>query len=117
MSEDRSLEWVEYTKVDGEVTRAKERVVTEFALSIFINGKQFATAMITPMMEKEFIVGHLFGQGIIENIADIESITVKDNIAEASQPALKPLYLKKELETPIVEQWVGYPGVTLTDLI
>jgi len=82
MSEDRSLEWIEYTRVDAEITRAKERVVTEFALSIFINGRHFATAMITPMMEKEFIVGHLFGQGIIENIADIESITVKDNIAE-----------------------------------
>jgi len=51
---------------------------------LFINGRHFATAMITPMMEKEFIVGHLFGQGIIENIADIESITVEDNIAEVT---------------------------------
>ena len=84
MSKDRSVEWVEYTKVNAEVTRAKERVVTEFGLSIIINGRHFATAMITPMMEKEFIIGHLFGQGIIENIADIESITLKDNIAEAN---------------------------------
>jgi len=82
MSKDRSVEWVEYTKVNAEVTKAKERVVTELGLSIIINGRHFATAMITPMMEKEFIVGHLFGQGIIENIADIESITLKDNIAE-----------------------------------
>jgi FdhD protein len=84
MSKDRSLEWVEYIKVNADVTRAKERVVTELGLSIFINGRHFATAMITPMMEKEFITGHLFGQGIIENIVDIESITVKDNIAEVT---------------------------------
>jgi FdhD protein len=60
--------------------------VTELGLSIFINGRHFATAMITPIMEKEFIIGHLFGQGIIENIVDIESITVKDNIAEVTLP-------------------------------
>jgi FdhD protein len=86
MSKDRSLEWVEYTKVNAEVTKAKERVVTELGLSIIINGRHFATAMITPMMEKEFIIGHLFGQGIIENIVDIESITIKENIAEVTLP-------------------------------
>ena len=89
MSKDRSLEWVEYTRVDAEITRAKERVVTELGLSIIINGRHFATTMITPMMEKEFIIGHLFGQGIIENIADIESITVKDNIAEVTLPRIE----------------------------
>jgi FdhD protein len=86
MSEDRSLEWVEYTKANAEVTKAKERVVTELALSIIINERHLATAMITPMMEKEFVIGHLFGQGIIEDIADIESITVKENIAEVTLP-------------------------------
>jgi len=84
MSKDRSVEWVEYTRVNAEVTKAKERVVAELGLLIIVNGKHFATAMITPMMEKEFIIGHLFGRGIIENIADIESITVKDNIAEVT---------------------------------
>jgi len=84
MSKDRSVEWVEYTKVNAEITKAKERVVTELGLSIIINGEHFATAMITPMMEKEFIIGYLFGRGVIENIADIESITVKDNIAEVT---------------------------------
>jgi FdhD protein len=90
MSEDRSLEWVEYTRVNGEITGAKERVVTELGLSIFINGRHFATAMITPMMEKEFVIGHLFGQRIIENVADIESITVKGNIAEVTLPKNLP---------------------------
>ncbi|MFC2050685.1 formate dehydrogenase accessory sulfurtransferase FdhD [Chloroflexota bacterium] len=84
MSKDRSLEWIEYTKANAEVAKAKERVVTELDLSIIINGRHFATAMITPMMEKEFIIGHLFGQGIIENVVDLESITVKDNIAEVT---------------------------------
>ncbi|HEY78029.1 MAG TPA: formate dehydrogenase accessory sulfurtransferase FdhD [Dehalococcoidia bacterium] len=86
MSEDRSVEWIEYTRVNAEVTKAKEKIVTELGLSIIINGKHFTTAMITPMMEKEFVIGHLFGQGIIENIDNIASITVKDNIAEVTLP-------------------------------
>jgi FdhD protein len=86
MSKDRSVEWVEYTRVNAEVTKAKERVVAELGLSIFINGRHYTTAMITPMMEKEFIIGHLFGQGIIENVLDIESITVNDTIAEVTVP-------------------------------
>ncbi len=89
MSQDKSVAWVEYTRVNAEVTKAKERVVTEFGLSIFINGRHFATAMITPMMKKEFIIGHLFGQGIIENITDIESITLKGNIAEVTLPKME----------------------------
>jgi FdhD protein len=84
MAKDRSLEWVEYTRVNAEVTKAKERVVTELGLSIIINGRHFATAMITPMMEKEFVIGHLFGQGIIENIVDVKSIALKDNVAEVA---------------------------------
>ncbi len=86
MTDGRSLDWVEYTRLNEEVTRGKERVVTELGLSIIINGRHFATAMITPMMEREFVIGHLFGQGIIDNVADIESITVKDNIAEVTVP-------------------------------
>ena len=84
MSKDSSLEWVEYTRVNAEVTKAKERVVTEFGLSISVNGRHLATPMITPMMEREFVVGYLFGQGIIEGTADIEAITLKGDKAEVS---------------------------------
>jgi len=84
MSKDRSLEWVEYTRLDAEVSKARERVVTELGLSIIVNGKHFTTAMITPMMEKEFVVGHLFGWGVIESAADIESITLRGDTAEVS---------------------------------
>ena len=89
MLKDRSLEWIEYTKVNTEVTKSKERVVREVGLSIFINKRHFATAMILPTMKKEFIIGYLFGQGIIGNIIDIESITIEDNIAEVTLPEIK----------------------------
>jgi FdhD protein len=78
------LEWVGYTKVNSEVTRGRERVVTEFALSILINGKPLATAMMTPVMQKEFVVGHLFGQGIIDTASDIASLVIEANKAEVT---------------------------------
>jgi FdhD protein len=84
MAKDRSLEWVEYTRVNAEVTKARERIVTEFGLSISVNGRHLATAMITPMLEKEFIIGHLFSQGLIEDAADIKSIKIKENKAEVA---------------------------------
>jgi FdhD protein len=76
------LEWVDYTKVNNAITQARERVVAEFPLSLTINGKALATAMITPTMEKEFIVGHLFGQGIIDSAGDLASIVVDGHKAE-----------------------------------
>lgn len=85
-TENSTLEWVEYTRVNAGVTRARERIVREIGLSIIINRRHFTTAMITPTMEKEFVTGHLFGQGFIRSVAEIESISVKGHTAEVSLP-------------------------------
>jgi FdhD protein len=84
MSKDKSLEWVEYTRLGAEVTKGKERVVAEFGLSIVVDGQHLATAAITPLMEREFVVGYLFGRGIIESVADIKSLTIKGDSAEVT---------------------------------
>lgn len=99
MSKDRSLEWVEYTKVDAKVSRGKERVVVELVLTIRLNGRRLTTTMITPMMEKEFVVGHLFGLGIIESVADIESIAFKENVAEVALPKKGKAKRPSEIES------------------
>jgi FdhD protein len=99
MSKERSLDWVEYTKIGREVSAGRERVVTELGLSIMVNGSHFTTATITPMMEKEFVIGHLFGEGIINDIADIESITIKDDKAEVTLHKNKA-NIKKLQKTP-----------------
>ena len=45
MTENRSLKWIEYIKVNGEVTRDRERIITELELPIIINGRHFVTAI------------------------------------------------------------------------
>ena len=78
------LKKVEYIRVDGGCVEASERIVRETALEIRLDGEHFATAMLTATLEKEFVYGHLFTQGIIAAAADIRSISIRDNIAEVT---------------------------------
>ncbi len=81
---DKILETVEYTLVNGGCKPASERIVKETALTININGRHYATAMILADMEKEFVTGHLFAQGMIQKVNDIKSLTIKNDTAEVT---------------------------------
>lgn len=78
------LKTVEYTKVNGGCTQANERIVKETTLTIRVDGRHFATAMLMATLEKEFVVGNLFVQGVIKSAGDIASLTIKNNIAEVT---------------------------------
>jgi FdhD protein len=78
------LKKVDFTLANGGFARASERIVKETALTINVNGRHFATAMILATLEKEFVTGNLYTQGIIHSAADITSITVKNNTADVT---------------------------------
>jgi FdhD protein len=67
---------------DGRFTRAETSVIIEKELAIYVNGNHLVTASITPVMEKEFVVGYLFGQGFIESLEEIISVDIKDHAAQ-----------------------------------
>jgi FdhD protein len=75
---------IEYTKINDETARARESVVRENALSISINNKHYTTVMMTARMEREFVTGYLFGQGLIDNIEELVSIDIEDNTAKVT---------------------------------
>ena len=79
---DKILKTVAYTRVNGGCTAARERIVRETALTIKVGGRTFATAMILATLEKEFIVGNLYVQGVIRSADDIASLTIKNDIGE-----------------------------------
>jgi len=71
-------------KVDGNTVREEScPVVEEVPLSIFINGRHFATAMTSPQMRREFVFGHLFAERIIGGPKEIESLEIEGNVARA----------------------------------
>jgi FdhD protein len=78
------LEKVEYTRVNGGCKTATERIIKETALTIRIDGKRYATAMILAALEKEYVYGHLLAQGVIQSAGDIRSLTIKNNTAEVT---------------------------------
>ncbi len=78
------LKTVAYTRVNGGCTAAKERIVRETALTIKVGGRHYATAMILATLEKEFVIGNLYVQGIIQNPDDMKSLTIKNDIAEVT---------------------------------
>jgi FdhD protein len=81
---DKILEKVDYTRVNGGCTLFEERIIKETALTIRIDGKKYAIAMIMATLEKEYIYGHLYTQGIIRAANYIKSVSVKDNTAEVT---------------------------------
>jgi FdhD protein len=75
------LKKVVYIEADGELTHASERIIKEMALRVIVDGQHFTTAMILASMEKEYVIGYLYLQGIISSMEDIVSMEIKKNIA------------------------------------
>ena len=74
----------ECIKLDGESRQAGLcPVVVEAPLSIFINGRHFATAMISPALREEFVVGHLYSERIISGRQELEALEVEGDVARA----------------------------------
>jgi FdhD protein len=71
-------------KLDEDaVEQSSCKIVEEIPLSIFINGRHFVTAMMSPQMKEEFVIGHLFSERIIKNLQEIESVEIEGNVARA----------------------------------
>jgi len=67
---------------DGESSEAVEEVVEEMPLALYVNGRWVQTAMISPSMIKEFVIGHLFAEKVVKACDEIESIQIEENIAK-----------------------------------
>jgi FdhD protein len=91
---DKILQKVELTRVNGGCAPVTERIIRETALTINVDGNHYATAMIMASMEKEYVIGHLYTQGVIHNTNDIKSISLKNNTASVT---LAPGIKKPEL--------------------
>lgn len=68
---------------DSRVWEDRHLVVEEMPLAISVNGRAFTTAMLSPRQLREFVVGHLFTEGVIRSTSEIESLEVEGRQAGA----------------------------------
>ena len=69
-------------KGDGDTfVPATHPVVEEMPLSVTVNGRPALTAMTSPSMLREFVVGYLYTERIVRDLHDIESIRIEGNTA------------------------------------
>jgi len=67
-------------KVEGETfIPATHPVVEEMPLSVTVNGRHALTAMTSPTMLREFVVGYLYTERIVTEFHEIESIRIEGN--------------------------------------
>lgn len=80
----------------GNSTEIKDEIVTEAAVSIFINGRQAAAAVASPGMLEEFAAGFLLTEGIVSSPEEIESVMVEGNkVSVITLNPRKTLFTKK----------------------
>ncbi len=67
---------------NGRFIRAETSVIIEKELPIYVNGQHLVTASIMPAMEREFVIGYLFGQGFIGSLEELTAVDIEDYSAQ-----------------------------------
>lgn len=69
-----------HSYVDGEVREIEDIIVTEFPLTIVLNGTEFATMVCTPIFIEDMVIGFLASEGVIRLFKrDIASISIDES--------------------------------------
>ena len=104
MTNNKILQSVELTRINGGCERITERIIRETALTLRINGNVYATAMIMAGMEREFALGHLYAQSIISDAAHITCLEVTGTTVEITLTQHKKASEKPVTSNLVVER-------------
>ena len=62
----------------GEFKHIEDSIVTEFPVTVKINGQEFVTMVSTPEYIEDMVIGFLASEGIIRKYEDIDEIWVQE---------------------------------------
>lgn len=62
----------------GEFKHMEDSIVTEFPVTVKINGQEFVTMVSTPEYIEDMVIGFLASEGIIRKYEDIDEIWIQD---------------------------------------
>lgn len=82
-----------YSYRAGVYDQITVEVATEFALTVFVDGQEFATLVCTPADLEELVVGFLASEGIIKSYGDIQTLLVSGEDGSAYVSLLAPVTL------------------------
>jgi FdhD protein len=68
---------------NGVVQLVEDVIVTEYPITIILNGQEFATLVCSPEHVEELVVGFLASEGVISRYEDIKELQVIDTIGKA----------------------------------
>jgi FdhD protein len=87
----RTLHYQNGTAIDNE-----DRIVTEYPVTIKVNGQEFVTMVCTPEYIEDLAVGFLTSEGVIKQYQDIEDIWLQENegFVHISTKKINPYFQK-----------------------
>ncbi|MTH51928.1 formate dehydrogenase accessory sulfurtransferase FdhD [Bacillus mangrovi] len=63
---------------NGRVQRLEDTIVTEFPVTLKVNGMEFVTMICTPEYIEDMTVGYMASEGIIQDYKDIKDLWVQE---------------------------------------
>ncbi|HAQ08092.1 MAG TPA: sulfurtransferase FdhD [Bacillus bacterium] len=63
---------------DGHAERVEDSIVTEYTVTVKVNGQEFVTMVCTPDYIEDMVIGYLASEGIITKFSDIQSIWIQE---------------------------------------
>ncbi|MFZ8100488.1 formate dehydrogenase accessory sulfurtransferase FdhD, partial [Staphylococcus arlettae] len=84
---------------NGELVESHDHYVTEFPLTIMVNGQEFATVICSPNNLTELVVGFLASEGVILKRDELKSIQIDDSKGFAHVELTKDLGDRVEYST------------------
>jgi len=97
-----SFDTVEIDLRDGRSSASRVDAAPEVVMSIVVNGRGYKTVLCSPGMEKEFVIGQFFAEGIIDSPNDIRIESVEKSRIVASLRSGLELRLKLASEKRVV---------------
>lgn len=63
---------------NGQAERLEDSIVTEFTITVKVNGEELVTMVCTPDYIEEMVIGYLASEGIIKKYTDIEDLWIQE---------------------------------------
>jgi FdhD protein len=63
---------------NGRIENIEDSIVTEFPVTVKINGQEFVTMVCTPEYIEDMVIGFLASEGVIRNYKEIEDIWIQN---------------------------------------